>query len=221
MKAIADSYKLLSICFHYPDASLLDGLKEIEPFRASLKEAALQDLQIEHTRLFSLTVAGGVSPYETEYGEKSIFFKTDRMADIAGFYRGFGMDLTDRVGERCDFIGTELELMYWLVRKEEHARTRHREADAKICRDAQEKFMVEHLGRWAGFFGDTMAHEARHPFYRDVGQWLFSFIESECRRLQVTPERVTGWEPVSISSTEFECGLDDEVSAPQPLTIIK
>lgn len=221
MKEIADTYQLLSICFHDPDPRWLGGLKVLEPFQESLREASVEDLRREKTRLLSLTVAGGISPYETEYGGKEIFFKTDRLSDIAGFYRAFGMDIKNNPGERHDFIGAELELMAWLIRKEERAMETGRTEEVAVCREAQEHFMLDHLGRWAPFFGDTLARSARHPFYRDVGGWLVHFVQSECRRLGVTPDRVTAWEPVSLSSTEFTCGADDPVPTPQPLTVIR
>lgn len=180
-------YKALSLCFHEPED---------------------QGLKSEYTRLFSLTVAGGIPPYETEYGHKEIFFKTERLADIAGFYRAFGMEIAD--GQRVDHIGAELELMYWLLLKEEKASTKE---NAEICRTAATRFMQDHLGRWASYFGDQIAKSARHPFYQEAGRMLFEWIESECKRLGVQPERVTGWDPEPV--TEFECGKEDLCHTPQ------
>ncbi len=215
---IAKTYKLLSLCFHHPE----------DP-----------GLQKEFTRLFSLTVAGGIPPYETEYGHKDIFFKTQRLADIAGFYRAFGFEISDTVQERVDFIGVELEFMYWLTHKEEIAKGQGKSEEASICRDAAAKFLQDHLGRWASYFVDQIAKASQDPFYSRIGRWLGRFVESECRRLGVTPERVTGWNPEPISATDFECGpgeapsgsacgggdarspYDDESQSPQPLTITK
>ena len=183
MKAWTENYKILSDFFLVPDQ---------------------EDLKKEHTRLFSLTVAGGVPPYETEYGHKDIFFKTQRLADIAGFYRAFGMEIAD--GGRIDFIGAELELMHWIALKEKYALEAGKKEQAQICQDAAVKFMLDHLGRWGSYFGDQLTQSARHPFYQSVGRRLSQFIEAECRRLDVQPERVTGWNPEPISTTEFECG---------------
>ena len=180
---ICEAYKTLSASFSLPEE---------------------ETLQREYLRLFSLSVAGGIPPYETEYGHKDVFFKTQRMADIAGFYRAFGMEIAD--AERADFIGAELELMHWLTFKEDKALAEGKKEEAGICRDAAVKFMQDHLGRWAGYFANQIRHNARLPFYRKVGEQLSRFTESECLRLKVEPERVTGWNPEPISATEFECG---------------
>jgi putative dimethyl sulfoxide reductase chaperone len=216
------TYKFLALCFRRPDKTLFETLKTTELFRNALASSSVEELEKEYTRLFSLTVAGGVPPYETEYGHKDVFFKTQRLADIAGFYRAFGLEISD--AERVDGIGAELEFMDWLLAKEEFAGKRQNAEAAEICREAQAKFVLDHLGRWAPYFGDQVAKNTLHPFYRLVGEWLSEFILSECRRLQVEPERVTGWDPEPVSVTEFECGLDDEIGetqTPQPLTVTK
>ncbi|MBI2981982.1 MAG: molecular chaperone TorD family protein [Deltaproteobacteria bacterium] len=204
----AQQYKLLSFCFHKPQGPLFSALRETEPFRDSLRDAGEETLLSEYTRLLSLTVAGGIPPYETEYGHKDIFYKTGRLADIAGFYRAFGLEISDHVRERVDFIGAELDLMYWLTKKEEVAREQEKSEEAQICRDAAAKFLEAHLGRWGSYFGDQLAQSASLPFYRLIGKWLCEFIESECGRLGVRPERVTGWNPEPLSATEFGCGAD-------------
>lgn len=221
MKTSIKTYKILSACFHYPDEALYEALREIDLFRAPLKNSSSEALQKEYTRLFSLTVAGGIPPYETEYGHKDIFFKTQRMADISGFYGAFGMELSEEAKERLDFIGAELELMFWLLAKEERAMEMGRSEEARICRDAQAKFLLDHLGRWAPYFGDQVTKNSEQAFYRLLGQWLSRFIDSECCRLGVEPERVTGWNPEPVSAVDFECGSDEETQTPQPLTVLK
>lgn len=221
MNETAARYKMLSLCFHDPQGPIFSALKEVEPFRESLRDATEEELRSEYTRLLSLTVAGGIPPYETEYGHKDIFFKTQRLADIAGFYRAFGLDLEDEAHERVDFIGAELEFLHWLTLKEERAREKKDLENEQLCLDARKKFLQDHLGRWAAFFGDEIARATRHPFYRELGRHLLGFIESECRRLGAMPERVAGWNPEPISTTEFECGPASDSEAPRPLTILK
>ncbi len=186
MNTAAETYRLLAVSFHLPT----------------------EELRSEHTRLFSLTVAGGVSPYETEYGDQEVFSKTQSLADIAGFYRAFGFELIPEAHQRVDFIGAELEWMHWIVLKEEHARKQGRIEEASLCHEAGAKFLHDHLGRWAPFFGHLLQREARHPFYRQLGEFLQLFVEEECARFQVTPEKVTEWKPTPVLTTEFECGAD-------------
>lgn len=204
MSEIAETYKILSLCFHNLNEELLASLREADPFRNSLKGVSLTDLKREHTRLFSLSVAGGIPPYETEYGIKNVFMKTQQMADISGFYRAFGMEMSDSAHQRLDFIGAELELMCWLTLKEERAREKALKKEAEICRDAAQKFMSDHLGRWAPFFGEEIAKASQLPFYRRLGQNLSTFVVAECRRLGVEPKKLSGRTPEGPPA-EFSC----------------
>ena len=213
------TYKILSVCFRYPDEPLFEALKETDLFRSPLRGSSLEDLQAEYRRLFSLSVAGGIPPYETEYGHKDIFLKTQKLADIAGFYAAFGLEISESSHERIDFIGAELDLMFWLKMKEETAIEKGLSTEAQICREAQAKFMRDHLGRWAPFLGEQISKTSRQAFYRSVGQWLSRFVESECQRLGVEPDRISGWIPEP--EVELECGPDDETQLPQQLTILK
>lgn len=217
------TYKILATAFNYPDETLFAALTEISTFRKGLEKTDLGELQKEYIRLFTPTVAGGLPPYETEYGKNEIFLKTQMLADIAGFYRAFGLDLSESSHERVDFIGVELEFMDWLALKEERAREKGKEEEVQICREGAAKFLRDHLGRWASYFGDQIAATARHPFYGLIGRWLSRFVQSECLRLGVRPSILAGWTPEPPEETEFECGLDEPAgsSRPQPLTITK
>ncbi|MBI2067741.1 MAG: molecular chaperone TorD family protein [Deltaproteobacteria bacterium] len=189
MNSKAEMYQLLAASFHLPDPDL-------------------EELRSEQARLFSLTVAGGISPYETEYGDQEVFAKTQSLADIAGFYRAFGFEVAPEAHQRIDFIGAELEWMSWIVLKEEHARKNGRTEEAELCHEAAAKFLHDHLGRWAPFLGNLLKQEARHPFYRMLGETLQQFIDEECSRFEVTPEKVTAWKPIPVSATDFECGME-------------
>jgi TorA maturation chaperone TorD len=200
-------YQVLAACFAHPDEGLFEGLKSLPEFRETLKDASLDDLRKEHVRLLTPTVAGGLPPYETEYGKGEIFAKTRDLADIAGFYRAFGLDIAESAHERVDFIAAELEFMHWLVLKEERAQEKGDEANASLCREAQKDFLQDHLGRWAAYFGDRLAANSRHPFYALLGRRLSGFVSSECRRLGAGPEAVSGRAPEDPSE-DLSCGKE-------------
>lgn len=201
MKNPAATYKLLALAFHCPDESLLTGLRELPEFRETLCNVSVEELQREHTRLFSLTIGGGVPLYETEYGRREIFMKTQRLADIAAFYYAFGLEVPAAAHQRIDFIGAELELMSWLVLKERYAQDSGRHEEAQTCRDAMTKFMNDHLGRWANFLGGQIIKTAQQAFYRALGQRLVDFCNAECDRLHVHPDRIKTWSPAGPEET--------------------
>ncbi len=213
MNDIATTYKILALAFNSPTEELVTALKATEFFGAALPpDAEVKDLLHEHTRVFSLTVAGGVAPYQLEYGDPGAFSKTQRMADIAGFYKAFGVEL--RVQERVDHMGAELELMHWLVCKEERGVELGKEEQVQVCRDAITKFMDDHLGRWAPFFAEQLAIAALHPFYRSLGELLGEFIAAECERLGVAPD-VVSLPAAPSCGAEPGCQLAEEAAAAQ------
>jgi TorA maturation chaperone TorD len=210
MNAIAFTYKVLALSFNSPTEELVAALRATEFFGAALPEDTDVDALLhEHTRVFSLTVAGGVAPYQLEYGDPGAFSKTQRMADIAGFHKAFGVELTAQ--ERVDHIGAELELMHWLVRKEQRGAEVGKDEQVQVCRDAVAKFMNDHLGRWAPFFAEQLALAAQHPFYVALGEALGDFIDTECQRLGVEPEVIT-MPAVPSCCTELGCQLEREAT---------
>ena len=190
MSEIAITYKILALSLNPPTEELVEALRETGFFGAALPEGVdIETLSHEHTRIFSLTVAGGVTPYQLEYGDPGAFSKTQRMADIAGFHEAFGVELT--TPERVDHIGAEMELMHWLVSKEERGQETGNEEQAQVCRDAASTFMEDHLGRWAPFFAHQLVLASKHPFYVRLGEVLGDFIAEECKRLAVEPDVIT------------------------------
>ena len=204
MRNEALNYKFLALGFRYPDESLLLALREAPWSKDSLKEVSLEDLQREHTRIFSLSVAGGVPPYETEYGRREIFRKSQELADIAGFYRAFGLEVSEGAHERIDYIGAELELMHWLALKEDYAEEKGWKEKAELCRKAAKDFLQEHLGRWAPFFGDEIVKVSNLEFYRFLGRELDRFLSSECKRRGAKPDKIHQYVPV-VPEGENSC----------------
>ncbi len=60
-------------------------------------------------------------PYETEYTTPDALYKAHQLADIAGFYRAFGLEMSTENRERPDHLAAELEFMHFLALKEAQA----------------------------------------------------------------------------------------------------
>jgi len=190
------TYSTLSRGFLYPVRGLLlalqgDGL--VGALRATLPsegisvaervQAALDgpgDREAEYNALFG----GQAVPcplYETEYTGKHVWMQTQQMADIAGFYRAFGVDVP---GERPDGLSTQLEFMGLLCMKEAVARAEGLIEQEVICREAQHKFLTEHLARWLPEVlkrMERMGVEGYYPELLRLTHWFVQEEVSQCR----------------------------------------
>ena len=214
-------YSLLARGFAYPDESVVSALQEAAaaaaPFLAGsplheLVGCALASDSVEllptHTQLFTLSSSPDTPTFETAYFSSDPTQQTNRMADIAGFYRAFGVD-AGGTGFRPDDISVELEFMSYLYRKQIYA-TEHLGAPRVAqTKKAQRMFLGEHLGRWAPELGRRVALTAGgSEFYRALGTGLDDWICAEAADMNIQlPEPagpVTDWPQPGEMSVEAE-----------------
>lgn len=205
-------YEALSLGFAYPTQEqherlevlledMLDFDIEIAPelrdsvatLQAALTASDLVSQQVEHNRLFDQSMQ--CSPYETEY-EADPFAKARQMADISGFYSAFGLAVSSERPTLHDFIGSELEFMSSLARKEAYAAAKHWTRRLEIASEAEAAFLRDHLGRWERTLcADLVAalasdDDATAHFYVVLAGACEQFIEDELRRFRVRPLRL-------------------------------
>lgn len=156
----------------------------------------------EYDRLFAHRTTVLCPIYEVEYDRDRAVSQGATLADIAGFYRAFGLELA--VNERPDHLALELEFMGFLAHKEALALQDGLLEQAELCRDAQKKFLEAHLGRWVGIVADTLARATQIEFYKTLAADMKEFIESECALLRVQPEIITA-RPPEAETTDVRC----------------
>jgi DMSO reductase family type II enzyme chaperone len=213
-------YQLLSAAFLYPDEeffslmhqdSFTEDLKGCSEFLAEgpksgflekleegeevFKVISLEELKTEYGRVFGHSICRDYPSYETEYGPRHVFQQTQNLADLAGFYRAFGLEVSQKQGERLDHIAVELEFMGFLAYKEYYASKNHGEDKAQICRDAQEKFLKENLGRWAPIFFKLLKKRVTKGFYYRIGAITDAFLSMEMRLFKVHPQPIEEIQP--------------------------
>lgn len=179
---------------------------------APLRPCSLAALEGSFRRLFGHTARGLVPPYETEYGEDSLFLPLQEMSDLGGFYQAFGLALRPSEHERIDHIACECEFMLFLARKEAYALVTNNAAMLEETRRTTRLFLKDHLGRWAPAFGRRLAREDRSGFYGALGELLVAFITHECGRVGVPagPE-LLHLRSTSLSDAPMACGSGDEL----------
>ncbi|MCG3146908.1 MAG: Chaperone protein TorD [Verrucomicrobiae bacterium] len=177
-------WRWLAATFTYPDAEIWQwlttpGFALPTPTAPTLDEQCATFLAI-----FGHTVRGDCPPHELEYGElkADALYQPHRLADIAAFYSAFGLEIVPEMADRVDHIAMECEFYAVLCAKEEVAAE-----NLDLCRDAQKKFLREHLARWTPAFSRRLARLAGDPFYRAVADILHRAILAECDRHHLRP----------------------------------
>lgn len=197
-------YRLLALGFRYPEPG---SVAEFQRVRDLLREGSwpfphlerdvpplamppADELSGDYLRLFDRKVE--CSPYESEYGMGNrAFTKSRDLADIAGFYKAFGLDLGEQTTDLYDHVAVELEFMSVLALKEAYARHEGHEDGLDVTRGAAASFLREHLGRWVPSFCDKLEEAAEVPFYRQLAALTRSVVIAECAHYDVEPIPLT------------------------------
>jgi TorA maturation chaperone TorD len=80
----------------------------------------------------------------------------------------------------------ELEFLSVLAAREAYACEHQLDSDlVALCRDAQKKFLREHLGRWAPAFARRLARTATDSVLAALALFTRDFIAADCARLGV------------------------------------
>ena len=139
---------------------------------------------------FGHAARGSCPLNEIEYGDLKAdpLFQPHRLADLAAFYRAFGLEVAADADERHDHICLELEFLCVLAAKEAYALENQLDADElTLCRDAQRKFLREHVGRWTPAFARRLASATNDSVLGALAEFTRAFVEAECVRFGVTP----------------------------------
>jgi TorA maturation chaperone TorD len=144
----------------------------------------------EYDRVFGLLVPRECPPYETEYETSSEpFYRAQQLADIAGFYRAFGLDPSSSRPERPDHISLELEFMAFLLMKK---RLMNEGSErSQICDEARKSFFRDHLVSWTVAFATGLRRKADPGFYAEVAKLLAAFVPIERMTLNVHAPRLS------------------------------
>jgi len=191
------------------------GTRVAPAVRRLARPVSLDALGAAYGRLFGHTARGLVPPYETEYGADSVFQPMHEMSDLAAFYRAFGLRLAPDAGERPDHVSCECEFLAFLARKEAYALERDDAPMRDATRQAERRFLRDHLGRWAPAFGRMLARHDPGGFFGALGALSAEVVALECARVGVSagPEllRLRSPEPPDAPAA---CGADPAADVP-------
>lgn len=157
-------------------------------FVRELTPDAFEPFLDNYVATFGHAARGSVPMNEIEYGDLKAdpLFQPHRLADLAAFYRAFGLAIDDAAAERHDHLCIELEFMSVLAAKEAYAISEQLDG-LEVIRDAEKNFLREHLGRWSLAFGRRLRAAAGGSVLAALGDFLHDFVEAECARFGVRP----------------------------------
>lgn len=193
-------YKLLSIIFSAPELleAELEGNRLITQLNECSSELVdyglantvgalenecrgniIEDIKKHHFKLFFQGNKNGFSLYEMSYHKGPLFLNAGKLADIAGFYNAFGLEVSDNNRDRVDHISLELEFLYFLALKEAYALKNDDADKVDICRSAQVKFLEDHLGKWTGPFLEELLKCTDFGFYIKAAEFIDQFVKTD------------------------------------------
>ncbi len=191
---------------------LEDGIKALEHISSKLDRSTFLDLTSEHSCLFGVGKKARCPPYELEYFPGRLFLKTHKLADIAGFYSAFGLEISGKSKDRPDHASIELEFMSFLSLKEAYAVSKEDGENAEICRDAQRKFLQDHLGKWILVLCEQIDIDGGSQFYAVLGRLLNKFVSQDVLSWGINPEIIrfhpSGDENSSLVRSEGITGIE-------------
>jgi len=179
----ADTYRVLSKGFSYPDENNISEMKSIAEELISspqldkniysnvervLYSTEIKELRKEYSRLF---LKGTIPICESSYN-----LSLDVIPNVSAFYRAFG--LSPKSGESPDSLPYELEFASILSLKTALAENQDNEI---IAKDAYRKFLKEHLAEFVKRFSDRVEKAGPHLFYKTIAEFLKDLIEKEIR----------------------------------------
>jgi DMSO reductase family type II enzyme chaperone len=182
-------WRWLAAAFTYPDAETWawlqdENTRQVLPNAGPVAAGRLDEREQVYLSIFGHTVRGDCPPHELEYGDLNadVLYQPHRLADIAAFYSAFGLELAPEMADRVDHIAMQCEFFSVLCMKEAVGGKQ-----IELCRDAQKKFLREHLARWTPTFSRRLASVAGDPFYRSVAELLRTAVAAECDRHHLRP----------------------------------
>lgn len=189
------------------DGSFSDHMVNAFTYHPCLKEGVILDFR----RLRDEINEMDIDEIEAHYNliasrEKTLLYEGnyhhafnafEEMADIAGFYRAFGLDFK---GERPDHLSLELEFMRILCLKESKAILDNEPENVEICLNAQREFLSCHLAGWTE---ELMERTRDIRFYGILCQILERWIEMESKFLSIRRKRLSYYQNLILENTDL------------------
>ena len=200
-------YRFLARCFSHPDRELIELIDSarLEEFLQSWRylgleasesitraadwltkwpspETALLELEKEYTRLFITAYPKVVAPpYSSMYLNKERLVWGRSTSEVARLYEAAGLSIHKDFHDIPDHIAAELEFASYLIVEQQKDRENGSTPGEELCSLGQ-RFLEEHLFRWAPSFLKQILECSTAVFYRDIALTAREFLEWDAAR---------------------------------------
>lgn len=148
---------------------------------------------------------GRIPPYEGSNINVSAGGVTPRLAEIAGYYHAFGMQVCH---DRPDHIVAELEFLAFTMLLESDARVANDDGRSEIAAAAARSFLRDHIGTWVHPWAErVMAQPDLEPWHA-VASLAADLVAYEAQLRNVVP--IVAGAPAHDADTDDEelaCGF--------------
>ncbi|MBE2252376.1 MAG: molecular chaperone TorD family protein [Myxococcus sp.] len=210
------SFALAATVSGYPTTTFhqrLETLVSMQPvgwaaplLEGSATQAGLERLQSDFIANFEVGSAR-LPLHETEFGRTKGLSKGTDLADLAGFYRAFNLELSDVEGDHevFDHLAVELEFYSSLLAREAWLAETGNTEGVEVVREARGKFLEAHLGRLATALRAHAQLNEGSPWQPALA-WTVELVLAECRAVGVTPPALDGLS--SAEPDEVACAVN-------------
>ena len=178
---------VLNSCLQFDENNESELSGTFQNVISMVNELNRETIQNENVSIFGHTLSKQTAPYALEHLKSTdVFFRTQKLADLNGFYKAFGMEVESI--ERADHIATQTEFLSYLILKELVAIKKNLEEEIEICQKAFIDFHQEHFFDWAKMFSENLIEKVEGEFYPAAGKFLWGLICKEKSNLHSAKE---------------------------------
>ena len=178
----------LDACFQLEEKNNLKKTNLSSSFQrlmAKLDNSNLAIISNDFVDVFGHTLSKQIAPYALEHlKNKDLFFQTQKLADLNGFYKAFGLQVESI--ERADHISTQAEFLSFLLLKQCLAEQDSLSDKKEICEKAFSDFQRDHFFDWVEMFAKNLTTHIDSDFYLLAGEFLSEFLEIEKSHLNTS-----------------------------------
>ena len=188
----SEIYMLLAESYYPPNEALVDnildlaeklelvGLQDINwGGEEILKADSIEDLTVEHARLFVGPYTLLAPPYGSVYMEPERRIMGNSTMDVIKRYQKSGLNMAEDFKDAPDHIAAELEFMHFLIFKEIEASNQGDARRVYTYLLSQQSFLADHLGAWVSEFVGKVVENAQTTFHKNLARATDTFIKDD------------------------------------------